>query len=230
MAVRAHGARSVAAGDGRGRLRRRRRRGWCGDNGGDTGRSRHGRPGQRRRPLQRQVVQPVGARRPEPGEGRARRRDAGDRVPRGRRLRAEPVVARAAGLRRDDRRRLPARGGRQHGRAAVPGRELRDHRLLGDGAAVHRREEERRDPGQRPRPDVRDEREQLSDRLHGRDDGQGAGRRAGDLGGRRPGHPDGEHLHRRLPGRREGLQPGHQGPHRVLAGLRSRRTSARSSR
>ena len=38
---------------------------------------------------------------------------------------------------------------------------------------------------------------------------------AGDLRGRRPQPPDGEHLHRRLPGRREGLQPGHQ----VLVGF-----------
>ena len=61
--------------------------------------------------------------------------------------------------------------------------ELRDHRLLGDGAAVHGREEGTLDTGQRPRPDVRDEREQLPDRLHGRD--ARAGRRAGDLRGRR---------------------------------------------
>ena len=86
--------------------------------------------------------------------------------------------------------------------------------------AVHGREEERRDPGQRPRPDVRDEREQLSDRLHRRDDGQGAGGEQVICGVGGLDIPTVEHLHRRLPGRREEVQPGDRGPDRVLAGLR----------
>ena len=49
---------------------------------------------------------------------------------------------------------------------------------------------------------------------------QGQGRRPGDLLGRRPEDPAGRRLHRRLPGRRQGGEPGHQDAQRLLAGLR----------
>ena len=51
-------------------------------------------------------------------------------------------------------------------------------------------------------------------------DGRASGRAAGDQRGRRHQAPDGRHLHRRLPGGCEEVQPADQGAGRVLAGLR----------
>ncbi len=59
----------------------------------------------------------------------------------------------------------------------------------------------------------------LPRRLHGRPLPQGRGRRNGRLG-RRPEDPAGRPLHRRLPGGREGRQPGREGRQRVLAEVR----------
>ena len=90
---------------------------------------------------------------------------AAQSVPGRERLHRQPLEPRASGLQPDDRRRVPALGRGQHRRAAVPDPPVRDHRLLGQGPAVHGRVEERRDPEERPRPDVQHEREQLHDRL-----------------------------------------------------------------
>ena len=84
--------------------------------------------------------------------------------------------------------------GAQHRGEAVHRLELRNHRLLGERAAV-------REEPQRPGPDVRHEREQLHDRLPRRAHGPEAGRQADDQRGRRDQAADGGHLHRGLPGR-----------------------------
>ena len=84
--------------------------------------------------------------------------------------------------------------------------------------------------GQRARPHLRDQREQLPDRLHGREDGREAGRQAGHQRRRRPGDPDRHDLPRRLRGGRQGRQPGHHGPEGLLPGVRPAGASARSSR
>ena len=68
-------------------------------------------------------------------------------------------------------------------------------------------------------PALQGERGRLPRRLPGRPVRQGQGRRH-DLRGRRPEDPAGRRLHRRLPGRRQGGQPGHQDAQRLLAGLR----------
>ena len=95
---------------------------------------------------------------------------------------------------------------------AVPGHELRDHRLPAGGSAGQ--------AGQRARPAVQGERGRLSRRLPRRAGRQGEGRRPGDLLGRRPEDPAGRRLHRRLPGRCEGGPAGDQDAQRLLAGLR----------
>ena len=81
-------------------------------------------------------------------------------------------------VRPDDRCRVSLGRGAQHCGEAVHRLELRDHRLLRERAAV-------REEPQRAGPDLRDEREQLHDRLPRRAHDPEAGRQAGDQRGRR---------------------------------------------
>ena len=177
----------------RGRGGAHRRVGYIAGGGeaGDQGRSRH----RHRRP-QRPLVQPARQRGPRAGEVRARSRGPGADLRVGRRLRPEPLDAGPAEVRPRDRRRLPDVRLDQHGRQAVPGHELRDHRL-----PAGRPEGQAR---QRARPALQGERGRLPRRLPRRAGHQGEGRRPGHLLGRRPEDPAGRRLHRRLPGRREG--------------------------
>ena len=98
-------------------------------------------------------------------------------------------------------------------RRALPGRRLRDHRLLAGGDGV--------EAGERARAALQGAGGRLPRRLPRRAaDEAGGGLAAGDRLGRRPEDPAGRPLHRRLPGGREGREPGDRDPERLLAGLR----------
>ena len=128
-------------------------------------------------------------------------------------LRAEPLDARPAEVRPRDRRRLPDVRRDGHRRHEVPRHELRDHRLPAGGPEGQAGQRRAACCSRRTRPAT-------SPATWPALVGQGQGRRPGHLLGRRPEDPAGRRLHRRLPGRREGGQPGHQDAQRLLAGLR----------
>ena len=80
------------------------------------------------------------------------------------------------------------------GRLAVPEHRLHDHRRLGQGPRLRKGEERQEHRG----PHLRLERGRLPRRLPRCRDGEEAGRQAGHRRRRRPQHPVGQRLHRRL--------------------------------
>ena len=174
-----------------------------------------------RRPLQRQVVQPIPAGRAAPGEAGAQGQDAPAAVQLGRGLHPEPHDRTAARLGRDRLRGVPDGRRVREGRPLEPGQDasVRDHRLSGadpavlDGQGQAHHEE-------RHRPDLRSAGVRLSRRAHGGAHGEAAGRPADHRRGRRHQDPAGRRLDRRLQGLRPAGEQGHQGAHRLLAGLR----------
>ena len=112
-----------------------------------------------------------------------------DRVGGGQRLHPQPQRPSPGTTPTSPSAGLPDGRRHEHGRQPVPGQQLRDHRLPAGGAEGQ--------AGQRARPHLRDQREQLPDRLHGGEGGPGAGRQAGHQRGRRPGDPDRDDLPRR---------------------------------